>query len=52
MNKVILILLSIFLPPIAVFLKQGVGMGLLLNILLCFAFFLPAVVHALYVTTK
>ena len=51
-NKLLLIILSIFLPPLAVFFKKGVGKDLLINILLCFLFFIPAVVHALWVTTK
>lgn len=52
MNKLVLILLAIFLPPIAVFLKDGVGKHLLINILLCLFFFFPGVVHALWVATK
>lgn len=52
MNKLVLILLSIFLPPIAVFLKAGVGKHLLINIVLCLFFFFPGVVHALWVSTK
>jgi len=52
MNKVILILLSIFLPPIAVFIKLGVGKHLLINIVLCLLGWLPGVVHALYVSTR
>ena len=52
MNKVVLILLSLFLPPIAVFFKKGVGKDLIINIVLCLIFFLPGVVHALWLTTK
>jgi len=52
MNKIVLIILSIFLPPIAVFCKKGVGKDLLINILLCFIFFIPAVLHALWLITK
>lgn len=52
MNKLVLILLSIFLPPIAVFLKEGIGKHLLINILLCILFYLPGIVHALWVTTR
>ncbi|MCH2457889.1 YqaE/Pmp3 family membrane protein [Henriciella barbarensis] len=46
------ILLSIFLPPIAVFLKAGVGLQLIINIVLCFFFWLPAVIHALWISAK
>ncbi len=52
MNKLVLIILSIFLPPIAVFLKAGAGKDLVINIILCFLFFIPAVIHALWVSTR
>ena len=51
-NKLVLILLSIFLAPVAVFLKKGVGKDLIINIVLCFIFYFPAVIHALLITTK
>jgi uncharacterized membrane protein YqaE (UPF0057 family) len=35
-NKIILVILSIVLAPLAVFLKEGVGKHLLINIVLCF----------------
>ncbi|MCG8464573.1 MAG: YqaE/Pmp3 family membrane protein [Xanthomonadales bacterium] len=52
MNKVILIILAILLPPVAVFLKAGVGKHLLLNIVLCIFFFIPGVLHALWLILK
>ncbi len=52
MNKVVMILLALFLPPIAVFLKNGAGKDLLINIVLCLLFFVPGVVHALWLVTK
>lgn len=51
-NKLVLIILSILLPPLAVFLKSGAGKDLVINILLCFLFWIPAVVHALWVSTR
>lgn len=51
-NKVVLIVLALLLPPVAVFLKEGVGKALLINIILCLLFFFPGVVHALWVATK
>jgi len=48
-NKIVLILLAIFLPPVAVALKSGAGKSLIINIILCFVFFIPAVIHALLV---
>ena len=52
MNKIVLIILAILLPPLAVFLKNGVGKDLVINILLCFVFYLPGIVHALWLVTK
>ncbi|MEJ1358507.1 MAG: YqaE/Pmp3 family membrane protein [Candidatus Sedimenticola sp. (ex Thyasira tokunagai)] len=51
-NKLLLIILSIFLAPVAVFLKKGLGKDLLINVILCLFFYLPAVMHALWVVTK
>ncbi len=51
-NKILLIILAILLPPIAVFLKKGVGNDLLINIILCIFFYLPGIIHALWVVTK
>ena len=51
-NKVLMIILAIFLPFVAVFLKTGVGGALILNIILCIFFWLPGVIHALWVVTK
>lgn len=52
MNKVILIILAIFLPPIAVFINNGVGKDLAINILLSILFFIPGVLHAIWLITK
>jgi len=46
-NKLVLIILAILLAPVAVFLKKGAGKDLVINIILCFFFYLPAVLHAL-----
>ena len=51
-NKILLIIIAIFLPPLAVFLKKGAGKDLLINILLCLLFFLPAMIHAIWVVTQ
>lgn len=51
-NKILLIVLAIFLPPVAVFLKKGAGQDLIINIVLCFLIWLPGVIHALWVVTK
>ena len=51
-NKVLLIILAILLPPLGVFLKSGAGKDLLINIILCLFFYLPGVIHAVWVVTK
>lgn len=52
MNKLVHIILAILLPPIAVFLKSGVGKDLVINIILSLIFFIPGVLHALWLITK
>ncbi|MCJ8301715.1 YqaE/Pmp3 family membrane protein [Shewanella benthica] len=51
-NKLLLIVIAILLPPVAVFLKSGMGKDLLINIILCILFFIPGLLHALWVVTK
>lgn len=51
-NKLLLIILAILLPPIAVFLKSGAGKDLIINIILCLLFYLPGIIHALWVVTR
>ncbi len=52
MNKIVLIILAIILPFVAVFLKKGVGKDLLINIILCFLFYVPGIIHAVWLVTK
>jgi uncharacterized membrane protein YqaE (UPF0057 family) len=52
MNKIILVILAILLPPLAVFLKTSSGKDTIINIVLCLLFWLPGVLHALYVCLK
>ena len=52
MSKVILIILAILLPPLAVYLKTKSGKDTIINVILCFLFWIPAVLHALYVILK
>ncbi len=52
MNKLLLVIICILLPPLAVFLKNGAGKDLLINIVLCLFFFVPGVLHALWVVLK
>jgi uncharacterized membrane protein YqaE (UPF0057 family) len=52
MNKVVLIILAVLLPPIAVFIKKGAGKDLLINIVLCLLIFFPGMIHAIWVVTR
>ena len=52
MNKIVLIIIAILLPPLAVVLKKGVGKDLLINIVLCLCFWIPGIVHALWLLLK
>ncbi|MDH3992166.1 MAG: YqaE/Pmp3 family membrane protein [Gammaproteobacteria bacterium] len=52
MNKVILMILAILLPPVAVFLNNGAGKDLLINIVLCLFFYVPGILHALWLITR
>ena len=48
-NKLLLIIIAILIPPLAVGLKRGIGGALILNIILTLLFYLPGLLHALYV---
>lgn len=52
MSKLLLVILSILLPPLAVYLKTSSAKSTILNIILCFFFWVPAVIHALWVVLK
>ncbi len=51
-NKIVLIILAVLLAPVAVFLKKGAGKDLIINIVLCFLLYFPAMIHALWIVTK
>ena len=49
-NQLLLVIIALILPPLAVFLKEnGCSCQVWLNILLCFLFMLPGLIHALYI---
>lgn len=51
-NKLVMILIAFFLPPIAVFMKKGAGQDLIINLVLCLFFYLPGSIHAIWLTTR
>ncbi|MBY9066005.1 YqaE/Pmp3 family membrane protein [Hyphomonas sp. WL0036] len=50
--SLLMILLTIFLPPVAVLIKEGLGLQFLLNVLLTLIGWLPGVIHAFWVNTR
>ncbi|MBW1704849.1 MAG: YqaE/Pmp3 family membrane protein [Deltaproteobacteria bacterium] len=51
-NKIVLIIISILLPPLAVFLKKGFGKDIIINIILSLIFYVPGIIHAIWVVTR
>ena len=51
-NKLLLVIIAIILPPVAVFLNNGAGKDLIVNILLTIFFFLPGLIHALWLILR
>ena len=49
-NKIVALIVSILLPPLAVYLKKGAGSDLVINIVLCLLMWLPGVLHAIWLT--
>ena len=52
MNKLLMVIIAILLPPLAVFLKNGAGKDLVINIVLCLFFYVPGILHALWLVTR
>lgn len=50
--SILMILLTIFLPPVAVAMKEGIGGQFLLNLLLTLIGWLPGVVHAFWINSR
>ncbi len=53
-NKILLLILAIFLPPLAVFLKEGAGTQFIINLILWILIvtWLVATIHAFWVVLK
>ncbi|MDX9911953.1 MAG: YqaE/Pmp3 family membrane protein [Phycisphaerales bacterium] len=51
-NTLLLVIIAILIPPLAVFLKEGFGMSVILNIILTLLLFLPGLLHALWVVLR
>jgi len=51
-NKIVQIIIAIILPPVAAFIKVGVGKHLFINIVLCLFGYVPGIVHALWLILR
>jgi uncharacterized membrane protein YqaE (UPF0057 family) len=49
---ILLIILAILLPPLAVGLKLGFGKDFVINLIATLLFWIPGVIHALYLVLK
>ncbi len=47
--NLLLIILAILLPPLAVYLAKGLKKDFWINIILCLLFYIPGIIHALWV---
>ena len=51
-NKLLLVIIAFFIPPLAVFLMRGIGMSLLISIILSMMFWVPGQIYALWILFK
>ena len=50
--NILRIVLAIFLPPVAAFLTVGIGLHFWLNLILTLFFFVPGMIHAIWLVVK
>ncbi|HZG41167.1 MAG TPA: YqaE/Pmp3 family membrane protein [Nodosilinea sp.] len=46
------IIVAIFLPPLGVFLQEGIGTQFWINILLTLLGYIPGIIHAVWIIVK
>ena len=46
---IIRIIVAIFVPPLGVFLQVGLGRDFWINLILTLLFYIPGLIHALYI---
>ncbi len=49
---IIRIIIAIFLPPLGVFLQEGLGKHFWINVILTILGYVPGIIHALYIIIK
>lgn len=47
-NRLLLVIIAILIPPLGVYLKEGLGLHFFLNIILTLMGFVPGQIHALW----
>ena len=51
-SDLVRVLLSVLLPPLGVFLQEGIGMQFWLNVLLTLLGYVPGLVHAVWIIAR
>mgnify|MGYP001812131600 CR=1 FL=1 len=51
-NMLLLIIVAVLIPPLAVILDKGLGKDFIINLVLTLLFFIPGLIHALWLVTK
>ena len=51
-NMLLLIIVAVLLPPLAVAIDKGIGKDFIINLVLTLIFFLPGMIHALWLITR
>ncbi|KAF9514884.1 hypothetical protein BS47DRAFT_1342670 [Hydnum rufescens UP504] len=51
-GSILMVILAIFLPPLAVLLQRGCGADFLINVVLTILAYIPGIIHALYIVLK
>lgn len=51
-GDILRILLSVLLPPLGVFLEEGLGTQFLINIVLTLLGYIPGLVHAIWIIAR
>lgn len=49
---IIRIIIAIFIPPLGVFLQEGLGKHFWINVILTILGYVPGIIHALYIIIK
>ncbi|NTW34106.1 MAG: YqaE/Pmp3 family membrane protein [Bacteroidetes bacterium] len=51
-DQLLLCIIAIFIPPLAVFLNNGIGSEFWIDLILTLCFFVPGLIYALYLILK